>query len=201
MKEIDPRAHAALDGELDPATLSPELRADVRAVTEIGATLAAGRSPASVEDRVLAALRRPARTPVRRAIQWLTNSRSVTVSLRPVYTLAAAAALAAALLVAPGDTGPALGAEEGIAQFVGRFPGARSVAVVGSFNDWREGVTLLADEDHDGIWNANVILPAGQHEYMFVVDGERWVVDPLAGRYVADGFGRENALLFVRPAK
>jgi len=201
VSDIDPRAHAALDGELDPATLPPELRAHVRAVTEMGAALAAAHSPASVEDRVLAALRRPARTPVRRLLRWLTDPRSVTVSLRPVYTIAAAAAIAAVLLVAPGDTGPALGAEEGIAQFVGRFPGARSVAVVGSFNDWREGVTPLADDDHDGIWNANVILPAGQHEYMFVVDGERWVVDPLAGRYVADGFGRENALLFVRPAK
>jgi len=34
---------------------------------------------------------------------------------------------------------------------------------------------------------------------MFIVDGERWVADPLAGRYVADGFGRENSLIFVRP--
>ena len=201
MRDIDPRVHAALDGELDPATLSPELRAEVRAVADIGAALGAGSPPASVEDRVLAALRRPAYGPVRRVLKWLTDPRSVTVSLRPVYTLAAAAALAGVLLVAPGDTGPALGAEEGIAQFVGRFPGARSVEVVGSFNDWRAGVTPLADDDHDGIWNANVILPAGQHEYMFVVDGERWVVDPLAGRYVADGFGRENALLIVRPVK
>jgi hypothetical protein len=35
---------------------------------------------------------------------------------------------------------------------------------------------------------------------MFVVDGERWVADPLAGRYVDDGFGsgRKNSLLIVR---
>ncbi len=201
MNDIDPRAHAALDGELDPATLPDELRAEVRAVTEIGAALARGRAPVSVGVRVLAALRRPARTPWRRLLQWLTGPRTVTVSLRPVYSLAAAAAITAALLVAPGDTGPALGAEEGIAQFVGRFPGARSVAVVGSFNDWRAEATPLTDDDHDGTWNATVILPAGQHEYMFVVDGERWVADPLAGRYVADGFGRENGLLFVRPAQ
>jgi hypothetical protein len=199
--DIDPRAHAALDGELDPATLPPALRAEVQSVTELAGLLAGGPPHASVEARVLAALRRPARTPWRRLLQWLTGPRTVTVSLRPVYTLAAAAAITAALLIAPGDTGPALGAEEGIAQFVGRFPGAQSVAVVGAFNDWRAEATPLSDEDHDGIWNANVILPAGQHEYMFVVDGERWVADPLAGRYVADGFGRENALLFVRPAK
>ncbi|HEY6809478.1 MAG TPA: isoamylase early set domain-containing protein [Gemmatimonadales bacterium] len=201
MTEIDPRVHAALDGERDPAGLPPELAAQVRALQDMGAALAAGPPAASVEARVLAALRRPAATPGRRLLRWLTDPRSVTVSLRPVYTLAAAAAIAAVLLIAPGDSGPALGAEEGIAQFVGRFPGAQSVAVVGSFNDWRPGVTPLTDDDHDGIWNANVILPAGQHEYMFVVDGERWVADPLAGRYVADGFGRQNALLFVRPLK
>jgi hypothetical protein len=33
---------------------------------------------------------------------------------------------------------------------------------------------------------------------MFVIDGERWVVDPLAGRFVEDGFGRENSVLIVR---
>ena len=49
------------------------------------------------------------------------------------------------------------------------------------------------------MWSAVVVLPAGAHEYMFVVDGERWIADPLAGRYVSDGFGRQNALLIVRP--
>ena len=92
-----------------------------------------------------------------------------------------------------------LGEEEGIAQFVARFPGARSVAVVGSFNDWRAGSITLEDRDHDGVWRGVVVLPAGAHEYMFVVDGERWVADPLAGRYVEDDFGRENSLLIVRP--
>ena len=93
------------------------------------------------------------------------------------------------------------GAEEGVAQFVGHFPGARSVEVVGSFNDWQRGALALRDEDHDGIWHGAVVLPAGQHEYMFVVDGERWVADPLAGRYVDDGFGagQQNSLLIVRP--
>jgi hypothetical protein len=37
---------------------------------------------------------------------------------------------------------------------------------------------------------------------MFVADGERWVADPLAGRYVDDGFGvgRQNSVLIVRRA-
>ena len=39
-------------------------------------------------------------------------------------------------------------------------------------------------------------LPAGQHQYAFVVDGARWVVDPGAPA-VDDGFGRRNSDDFV----
>jgi len=45
------------------------------------------------------------------------------------------------------------------------------------------------------------VLPAGAYEYMFVVDGERWVPDHLAERLVADEFGRENSIVIVRPAR
>jgi 1,4-alpha-glucan branching enzyme len=74
------------------------------------------------------------------------------------------------------------------------------VEVVGSFTDWRPGAIPLQDDDRDGVWQTEVVLPAGEHEYMFVVDGERWVPDPLAGRYADDGFGRQNAVIIVRPA-
>ncbi len=74
-----------------------------------------------------------------------------------------------------------------------------AVSVVGSFNDWAPVSIPLEERDHDGIWRAVVVLPTGTHEYMFVVDGERWVPDPLAGSFVDDGFGRENSVLIVRP--
>ena len=137
---------------------------------------------------------------VLRLARWLARPRAVTLRLRPAWTLAIAAALAALVLLPLGES-VTPGEKEGVAQFVGHFPGARSVEVVGTFNDWRRGALPLSDEDHDGIWHGAVVLPAGQHEYMFVVDGERWVADPLAGRYVDDGFGagRQNALLIVRP--
>jgi len=93
-----------------------------------------------------------------------------------------------------------VGEQEGIAQFVARFPGANSVHVAGSFNDWRSGTIPLRDADHDGVWRAAVVLPAGAYEYMFVVDGERWVPDHLADRTVEDDFGRENSVVIVRPA-
>jgi len=84
---------------------------------------------------------------------------------------------------------------------VGRSPEAQSVHVVGTFNDWRPGSIALEDQDHDGVWRATVVLPAGTYEYMFVVDGERWVPDHLAERLVADNFGRENSIVIVRAAR
>jgi len=42
-----------------------------------------------------------------------------------------------------------------------------------------------------------VPLPPGNYEYVFVVDGERWVADPRAARYRPDGFGNNNAMLTV----
>ena len=55
------------------------------------------------------------------------------------------------------------------------------VSVVGSFNDWSRGTLHLRDDDHDGIWNAAAVLPAGQHEYMFVVDGGNDLDFPASG--------------------
>jgi hypothetical protein len=163
--------------------------------------------PVSVADRVMAEIRQlpvepRADSPGQRLGRWLTRPRSVTFRLRPAWTLALAAGLAAILLIPAGTGSPTPGAAQGIARFVGHFPGARSVEVVGSFNDWSRGMLHLRDDDHNGIWHGDAVLPAGQHEYMFVVDGERWVADPLAGRYVDDGFGagQENSVLIVRPA-
>ncbi len=204
-QQIDLQLQEALDGERDPATLPAGLR-EAYARFAAAAELLQDPPALSVAERVMTEIRResvPAVSPAgaaRRLAGWLTRPRAVTLRLRPAWTLAIAAALAAVVLL-PIEQSIAPRAQEGIAQFVGHFPGARSVEVVGSFNDWRRGALPLSDEGHDGIWHGAVVLPAGQHEYMFVVDGERWVADPLAGRYVDDGFGagRQNALLIVRP--
>jgi hypothetical protein len=203
---IDLRLQEALDGERDPAELPADLRESYVRFME-AATLLQATPQVSVAARVMAEVRQipadvHAGSSVQRLGRWLGRPRAVTLRLRPVWTLAIAAGLGAMLLLPWSDGTPTPGAKEGFARFVGHFPGARSVEVVGSFNDWSRGMLHLRDDDHDGIWHGDAILPAGQHEYMFVVDGERWVPDPLAGRYVDDGFGagQENSLLIVRPA-
>ena len=200
--ELDPRIHRALDGELDRTALSPEERALVERLDGAARALSGVPAVPGLAQRVMGVIRRPLRSPVERFRQWLTAPQAVTVSLRPVYSLIVGVLLVALLWRAP-ESGPSPlpGAYEGVAQFVARFPEAHSVAVVGPFNDWRPEATPLSDDDHDGVWDARVILPTGSHEYMFVVDGERWVSDPMAGRYVDDGFGRQNAVMEVRPVR
>ncbi|OLC07892.1 MAG: hypothetical protein AUJ01_09575 [Acidobacteria bacterium 13_1_40CM_3_65_5] len=207
MSPIDPRLQEALDGERDAGELPADLReACARLIS--AAELLQTTPRLSVATHVMTEIRQipaPVQShgPLHRMIRWFGRPRAVTVRLRPAWTLALAAGLAALLLL-PSQQGsiPTPRASEGIANFVGHFPGARSVEVVGSFNNWSRGSLHLNDDDHDGIWHVAAILPAGPHEYMFVVDGERWVPDPLAGRYVDDGFGagQENSVLFVRPA-
>src|SRR5467141_2590618 len=137
MTPIDPRLQEALDGERDPATLPAGLR-EAYARLLAAAELLREPPPVSVADRVMAEIRSgrvtsPAATAgaVRRLGRWLAQPRAVTLRLRPAWTLAIATALAAVVLLPVGQSvEPA--AHEGIAQFVGHFPGARSVEVVGS---------------------------------------------------------------------
>jgi hypothetical protein len=72
-------------------------------------------------------------------------------------------------------------------------PGVEHVAVAGTFNEWNPSRTQMQREG--GLWTAQLLLPRNTYEYMFVVDGEQWVTDPLAVETRDDGFGRENAVL------
>jgi Glycogen recognition site of AMP-activated protein kinase len=199
MNTIDARIHQVLDGELPIDALPAELRHRVQAVRGAADLLAVPVPGPSLESRIMAEIRRPATSFTRRMASWLATPHAVTFRVRPVWSVAFAAAVAVFTVFFARDAGPQLGEHEGIAQFVGRFPNARSVHVVGTFNDWRPGTIALQDLDNDGVWSATVVLPTGTYEYMFVVDGERWVPDHLADRLVADDFGRENSVVIVRP--
>jgi hypothetical protein len=72
-----------------------------------------------------------------------------------------------------------------------------TVAIAGDFNSWSPGDNLLEDPDGDGIWTGTLKLKPGRYEYMFVLDGKKWVPDPNALRYVKDGFGNKNAILEI----
>lgn len=72
---------------------------------------------------------------------------------------------------------------------------ASEVSLVGDFNGWDEDATPMVRSDRDGAWSARVPLAPGRHVYAFVVDGQRWLVDPLAPQVPDAGFGPTNALI------
>ncbi len=75
-----------------------------------------------------------------------------------------------------------------------RAPKARSVSIVGTFNDWRAKDLLLRGPDEDGYWYASLVLPRGSHQYKFVVD-DAWMVDPENPLKQKDGFGGINSVV------
>jgi hypothetical protein len=76
-------------------------------------------------------------------------------------------------------------------------PGADQVELLGSFNDWKTGDVVLTGPDASGHWTADVTLPEGRYEYIFLVDGERWMADPRGSLHRPDGFGHENTVIDV----
>jgi hypothetical protein len=85
---------------------------------------------------------------------------------------------------------------DGAVRFDLRLPTtASAVAIVGDFNGWDQQATPMATRDRSGTWSANIQLLPGRHVYAFVVDGKRWVVDPLAPQVPDDGYGPANAVV------
>jgi len=80
-------------------------------------------------------------------------------------------------------------------KFAANFPRAKSVQVTGTFCDWSvKGLPLLRRPD--GIWECHVTLPAGSHEYRFIVDGA-WISDPHNEEKVSNQFGGSNSLVTI----
>jgi len=77
-------------------------------------------------------------------------------------------------------------------------PHAKSVEVVGDFNQWQSGVTPLAGPDEKGVWRVKLTLPAilNRVEYIYWVDGDYKRIDP-GQPAVPDGFSGENNVLIL----
>ena len=130
---------------------------------------------------------------------WLTEPRSVTFTpVRMVPVLAAAMVLLALGFFAMDGTGPG-GVNMSTVRFVLNDAGmnARSVAVIGSFNSWKAEDAAMRFDDTAGAWILEARLPSGDHEYMFLVDGQKLMADPQAQMTRDDGFGNKNSIVFV----
>jgi hypothetical protein len=182
-------------GEAPPVDVAPAV---MRRVGEIESARAAARGATPWPILVAGA-------------RWLWRPKPVALTLRPASGFAFALAVAALLwagATAPAPPGPdavaaipAAGAgpvsEKILVQFRLGDTAARDVWLIGDFTGWQPAHEL--HELAPGVWSVVVALVPGVYDYAFVVDGERWQLDPLAPQ-VADGFGGANSRVAVLQA-
>ena len=86
--------------------------------------------------------------------------------------------------------------EFGEVSFSFSAPTARSVYVVGDFNDWSIGDDSLL-EKKDGVWTRRMSLAKGKYQYRYVVDGQ-WIEDPVNPEIEKNPFGELNSVIEIR---
>ncbi len=145
-------------------------------------------APDGFTERVMARLPKTRRSP--EWAVWPTGFRWVTPALA-----GAAAALLLASVFPRAPLESATATDRVVVHFVFHAPEANRVELVGDFTEWEPGRLHLAGPDEAGHWHARAELPAGRYEYLFLVDGRRWVTDPLAEAHRHDGFGNVNAVM------
>jgi hypothetical protein len=154
----------------------------------------------SFERRVMVRVRRLYAQRRRRGVaSWLGGA--ARVAYHPGWAAALAAGVVAVIALGVIRTRPSAGPSSGVplepVQFVLVAPTARSVAVVGDFNDWGLNDSALVATNHEGVWSVTAPVPAGVHRYAFVVNGKDWVADPSAPRSAGDDFGMASSALVV----
>jgi hypothetical protein len=174
-----PLVKQLLDGDITIADLPAELRAEGEEALRLLA--AVDRSPVELPAMPQRVMRALTRAP-QRSLRWLAPA------------LALAAVLVVWLAVPARHSSSPSDAAGITVRFVLAAPSAHQVSVAGTFNRWDPQATPLVRTGPAGMWTATLRLPAGQHQYAFVVDGVRWVPDPTAPA-VDDGFGRRNSVL------
>ena len=166
----------------------------------------------SFEDSLIAAIRARQTLPrlVPRHARPLSRAwwSATTIHLTPIAGLALAAGIAAVAAVVTRTAPPPIAAAPALAVvasapihdtvtfvrfvFVGR---AKTVTLVGDFNGWG-GAPVPLDQTANGAWTTSIPLANGRHEYAFLVDGERWVADPLVPSS-SDEFDTHSSVITV----
>lgn len=157
--------------------------------------------PAGFSAKVMAGLEPKRPTLWTRFKLWLTGPKSLTFTPMQVIPVAACAVVLLVFGVfsmQPGSV-PGDGIRLSSVRFVlsDKARNAQTVSVIGSFNEWQAEESVMRYDQDAGIWILEATLPPGDHEYVFLVDGEQLVPDPRAAMSRDDGFGNKNSILFV----
>lgn len=76
-------------------------------------------------------------------------------------------------------------------------PAAKSVALLGEFNNWDPATGIEMKKQKDGAYKAVVELETGKEfQFRYLVDGQTWV-NGEADKYVQSPFGAENCVVIT----
>lgn len=156
-------------------------------------------APVNLVDDVMNSLPESKPNPWKRFAMWLRTPLRISITpgrAIPVLAVSLLFAVVAVLGWGPADV------KEGndlipVRFILGDQPKAHEVMVIGSFNHWREDGVRMHYDEMLGAWVADLRLPPGVHEYVFLLDGKRVVSDPAAPLSRDDGFGNRNSVLYL----
>jgi Glycogen recognition site of AMP-activated protein kinase len=201
---MNDRIQRALDGEFPSDLLTSDERAELHRYRAIfGTALGPIRRLPSIDvapevmRRVAPrAGRNRAADAIRKLAGWLWAPRPLSLTVRPALAMAGALAVALAVSISARGASPSVDASPTrvLVQFRLGEAQAREVALVGDFNGWRPEHRM--HRSAEGVWSVDVALEPGVYNYVFVVDGETWRLDPLAP-HVTDGFGGASSRVAV----
>jgi Glycogen recognition site of AMP-activated protein kinase len=160
--------------------------------------------PPDLAGRILESLAPKRISAWRRLYLWLHTPRHLSISpmkLIPAAAAVAALVVAVATIIAPRQ--PVLrGAKQETVKLVPvvftlESPGAHTVSLIGSFNEWSPAGFEMRPMEEGRLWLLKIQLPEGRYRYAFLVDGRLVVADPRAPFVESDGFGNRNSIIFV----
>jgi len=78
--------------------------------------------------------------------------------------------------------------------------GANQIQVLGDFNNWNPAEAPAMKKGKNA-YTAQVSVEAGStYQFKYLVDGQQWINDNQADRYIAGPFGAENSVLDIPAA-
>lgn len=80
-------------------------------------------------------------------------------------------------------------------RFVIYRPDAHHVEITGSFTGW-EKIPMKRDGT-SGYWEITLDIPAGEHRFTYLLDGQKKFLDPTLTSREKDDFGGQNSILYV----
>lgn len=202
--------HNALDAGASPSQLralrdgmhdNPAMLNDLDELLQVlQMTKRSGRvqPPPLFTDSVMSRLSRPHKQPSfmervagfflrRRVLQWNMASALAVVLILLLYYVFILPS------VGPGNSGSEAVMSVRLSLYA---PDAQSVTVAGTFNKWSTNAHVMIRQTN-GVWTIELPLRPGVYDYMFVIDGSKWIADPNAESFHDDGFGQKNSVLRI----